>query len=122
MNRRLAIQCAPTALVMASLVGLTVFAEVTDMASAVKAPLYAIVAATGIAAAVGPPTKQNTERKRRIVDQSMTALAASGSAYWWLVSVNAGTVIEAVAAVWLCIAVFVIVHYAEKSVQSLDNG
>ena len=117
----MAIQLVPTALllVVAGLLGL---AELTSMDPAVKAPLYAIVAATGFAVAHAPLTDQKRERKRKLLVSSLTALAALASAYWWLKSVDAGVVIESVAALWLFIAVFVIVHNIEKSEQRLDDG
>ena len=82
-------------LVIASLPGLLVYADMTNLPAGVQAPLYALIAANGLAVALGARADQTRGRFNWIVGVAAIGAAAL-SAYQWLVNENAGTAIELV--------------------------
>ena len=75
------------------------------MSAEVQAPLYALVAATGLAAELSSRADLEWPRGWRLAVRFITGGAASVSAFKWLVSVEAGIVVEAIGGIWVCLIV-----------------
>ncbi len=122
MSRELALQFAPTAFVNGSVVALLLFAAVTNMTSAVQAPLYALVAATGVAVVLVPRPAHIWDKYINLSVRIATACAAWLSAQHWLLSEDAGTAIELVAGVWSAVVAFVIFANVQAAVERHESG
>ena len=73
------------------------------MPDKVQAPLYAIVAATGLAMTLVPRPKHEWDTWLNLAIQGATAFAAWFSAHHWLLSVDAGSAIKYAVAGWAAI-------------------
>ena len=110
-------QFGPTAFVIGSLVALILFTSVTDMANGVQAPLYALVAATGVAVALIPRPEHNWDKHINLSIRVAIACAAWLSAQHWLLSEDAGTAIKLVAGLWTVVAAFIILASVQATIE-----
>ena len=69
----------------------------------IQAPLYAIVAATGLAMALVPRPKHEWDTWLNLAIQGATAFAAWFSAHQWLLSEDAGSATQYAVAGWALI-------------------
>ena len=115
MDSKRVFQFGPTAFAVAPLVAVLFWAGSTEMPDEIQAPLYAIVAATGLAMALVPRPKHEWDTWLNLAIQIATAFAAWFSAHQWLLSEDAGTATRVVASVWvIAVAVFVAWHVHEQ--------
>ena len=75
----------------------------------VQAPLFALAAATGLAARLGSSVGQKWAVPWNYLLGFLTASAAAVSAYKWLVSEEAGLAVELIGGVWTILVVMAIV-------------
>ncbi len=85
-------------IVLGSLLVLVIYASLTEIEDGVKAPLYALIAATGLAVVLGARAKNRWESVLNLMVQVAAIAAAVFSAYNWLRSEDAGTGLEIVGA------------------------
>ena len=97
-------QVGLSVLVLGSLLGLAFYSAITDLDVGVRAPLYALIAATGFAVVLGPRSNQRWQKGLNVFVRVAAILAAVLSAYNWLLSEDAGTGIELVGAVGAAVA------------------
>ena len=105
MNTRRIVRFTLSIVVIGSLVGLAAYADQTGLAAGVQAPLYALIAATGLAVERGGRADKTTEWVFNFLVRMTVLCAAVLSAYLWLLSEEAGTGLEVVGAVGAGIAV-----------------
>ena len=82
------------------LAAMYLWTSATDMPNQIQAPLYAIVAATGLAMGLIPRPDHKWDRWLNRAILVSAALATWSSAYQWLLSEDAGTPIKIIASVW----------------------
>ena len=98
MNIRRVLRRTLGVVVVGSLLGLFIYAGLTDLDAGVQAPLYALITATGLAVVLGARADQTWERTFNWLVRVAVIVAAVFSAYQWLLNEDAGTVIELVGA------------------------
>ena len=91
--------------VIGSLISLPVYADLTDLAAGAQAPLFALIAALGLAVGLRTHADQSWEKALNILVRVTAVAAALFSAFLWLQSVDAGTGLEVVGAVGAVLAV-----------------
>ena len=89
---------------LGSILGLAFYSAITDLDVGVRAPLYALIAATGFAVVLGPRSNQRWQKGLNFSVRVVAIVAAVNSAYNWLLSEDAGTGIELVGAVGAAVA------------------
>ncbi len=105
MNTKRVLRVTLAVVVIGSLVGLAVYAALTDLAAGVQAPLFALIAATGLAVGMRVRTGQIWERALNLLVLVTAGAAVVLSAYLWLLSQDAKTGLEVVGAVGAGLAV-----------------
>ena len=107
-----------------SLLGLFIYARLTDLDAGVQAPLYALITATGLAVVLGARADQIWDRNFNWLVRVAVIFAAVFSAYQWLLNEDAGTVIElvgAAGAVLALIAFWVNIGDVETTIEKQDR-
>ena len=111
--------------VIGSLMGLVFYGDLTNMPSGVQAPLFAIIAAMGLAVTVKARADQTWEKRLKLA-VSLTAIAAVGlSGFQWLMSQDAGTWIRLLGVVGTALAMLALavnVHDMAEEEDRADEG
>ena len=109
------LQFGPTAFAIVAFAVVLLWAALTGMPEKVRAPLYAIAAATGLVMSQlpRPAHVRDTWLDRSIL--GATAASATFSAFYWLLSAEAGTATGVAGGVWvIAVAYFVFWHVSEQ--------
>ena len=101
-------QFAPGVAAIACLAGVWTYISLCDVAPKVEAPLFALVAATGLAARLGSSVDDKWAQQWNFVVGFLIVGATTTSAYKWLVSAEAGFAVELVGGVWVVLVVIAI--------------
>ena len=124
MNIRRILRGTLGVVVVVSLLGLFIYASLTDLDAGVQAPLYALITATGLAVVLGARAGQTWEKGFNWLVRVAASAAAVLSAYQWLLNEDAGTVIElvgAAGAVLALIAFWVNIGDAATTIEKQDR-
>ena len=105
MDTRRVLRGALGVVVVGSLVGLVIYADMTDLDAGVQAPLYALITATGLAVALGARADRKWERGLNRLVRAVAVVAGVLSAFQWLLNEDAGTVFEVIGSVGAALAV-----------------
>ena len=108
--------------VIGSLMGLVIFGNLTNMPSGVLAPLFAIIAAMGLAVTVNARADQTLDKRLKWA-VSIIAIAAVGlSGYQWLMSQDAGPWIRLLGGVGTALAVLALAVNIDDEAKEEDRG
>ena len=121
MTRRDIARAMIGAVVLGSFFSLLIYARLTDLAAGVQAPLYALITAMGLAVTLGARAKHRWERVFNLAVQMVAIAAAALSAFRWLVSEDAGIVIEMLGAFWALLAGIAFMANFDDFVTTIGN-
>ena len=122
MKSRPIVRLALDVATIVTLLVVIVWADLFNLSAGVQAPFYALVAATGFAAALNTLPTQRWELVLTLFAKIATIGAAILSAYQWLLSVDAGTAIEIFGGVWAAMVMIIILASLYTTAEELESG